>query len=164
MSADDIPLLFRTSCKIRRMELRRYLDEVIRRVVRGRSIACLVTSDAEVRRLNRQFRGQNSATDVLSFPASEKNGPPESKNGFAGDLAISVDRARRQAAEHGHSLEDELRILILHGALHLTGLDHENDAGRMARAEARWRRRLGLPQGLIERALIERALIQRAGK
>jgi probable rRNA maturation factor len=145
MSADDIPLLFHTSRKMRRNELRRFLDEVVRRVVRGRSIACLVTGDAEVRRLNRRFRGKNSATDVLSFPSSEKNG-------FAGDLAISVDRARRQAAEQGHSLEDELRILILHGALHLTGLDHENDAGRMARAEARWRRRLGLPTGLIERA------------
>ncbi len=150
MSADDIPLLFHTSRKMRRNELRRFLDEVVRRVVRGRSIACLVTGDAEVRRLNRWFRGKNSATDVLSFPSSEKNG-------FAGDLAISVDHARRQAAEHGHSLEDELRILILHGALHLTGLDHENDAGRMARAEARWRRRLGLPTGLIERALTERA-------
>ena len=150
MSADDIPLLFHTSRKMRRNELRRFLDEVVRRVVRGRSIACLVTGDAEVRRLNRWFRGKNSATDVLSFPSSEKNG-------FAGDLAISVDHARQQAAEHGHSLEDELRILILHGALHLTGLDHENDAGRMARAEARWRRRLGLPTGLIERALTERA-------
>jgi probable rRNA maturation factor len=150
MSADDIPLLFRTSRKMRRMELRRFLAEVIRSVARGRSIACLVTGDAEVRRLNRQFRGKNSATDVLSFPSSEKNG-------FAGDLAISVDRACRQAAEHGHSLEDELRILILHGALHLTGLDHENDAGRMARSEVRWRRRLGLPLGLIERALIEGA-------
>ena len=63
-----------------------------------------------------------------------------------------IDRARRQAAEHGHSLEDELRILILHGALHLAGLDHEKDAGRMARSEARWRQRLGLPTGLIERA------------
>lgn len=150
MSADDIPLLFHTSRKMRRTELRRFLEEVVRRVARGRSIACLVTSDAEVRRLNRRFRGKNSTTDVLSFPSSEKNG-------FAGDLAISVDRARRQAAEQGHSLEEELRILILHGALHLTGLDHENDAGRMARSEARWRRRLGLPPGLIERALIERA-------
>jgi len=150
MSADDIPLLFDTSRKMRRTQLRRFLEEVVRRVARGRSIACLVTGDAEVRRLNRRFRGKNSTTDVLSFPSSEKNG-------FAGDLAISVDRARRQAAEQGHSLEDELRILILHGALHLTGLDHENDAGRMARSEARWRRRLGLPPGLIERALIERA-------
>jgi probable rRNA maturation factor len=150
MSADDIPLLFDTSRKMRRTQLRRFLEEVVRRVARGRSIACLVTGDAEVRRLNRRFRGKNSTTDVLSFPSSEKNG-------FAGDLAISVDRARRQAAEQGHSLEDELRILILHGALHLTGLDHENDAGRMARSEARWRRRLGLPPGLIERALMERA-------
>lgn len=150
MSADDIPLLFHTSRKMRRTQLRRFLEEVVRRVARGRSIACLVTGDAEVRRLNRRFRGKNSTTDVLSFPFSEKNG-------FAGDLAISVDRARRQAAEQGHSLEDELRILILHGALHLTGLDHENDAGRMARSEARWRRRLGLPPGLIERTSIERA-------
>jgi probable rRNA maturation factor len=150
MSADDIPLLFHTPRKMRRTQLRRFLEEVVRRVARGRSIACLVTGDAEVRRLNRRFRGKNSTTDVLSFPSSEKNG-------FAGDLAISVDRARRQAAEQGHSLEDELRILILHGALHLTGLDHENDAGRMARSEARWRRRLGLPPGLIERALMERA-------
>jgi probable rRNA maturation factor len=150
MSADDIPLLFHTSRKMRRTQVRRFLEEVVQRVARGRSIACLITGDAELRRLNRRFRGKNSATDVLSFPSPEKNG-------FAGDLAISVDRARRQAAEHGHSLEDELRILILHGALHLTGLDHENDAGRMARSEARWRRRLGLPGGLIERALIERA-------
>lgn len=145
MSADEIPLLFHTSRKMRRTELRRFLQELVRRVARGRSISCLITGDAEVRRLNRRFRGQNSATDVLSFPSSEKNG-------CAGDLAISVDRARRQAAEHGHSLEDELRILILHGALHLTGLDHESDQGRMARSEARWRRRLGLPAGLIERA------------
>lgn len=164
MSADVIPLLFHTSRKMRRTELRRFLDEVIRRVARGRSIACLVAGDAEVRRLNRRFRGKNSATDVLSFPSSKNNGPAGRKNASAGDLAISADRARRQAAEYGHSLEDELRILMLHGALHLTGLDHENDAGRMARSEARWRRRLGLPMGLIERALIERALIERAGK
>jgi|SRR5579863_737113 len=156
MSSDDIPLLFRTSRKMRRIELRRFLDEVIRRVARGRSIACLLTGDAEVRRLNRRFRGKNSATDVLSFPSLGKNGPGD-KNCCAGDLAISVDRARRQAVEHGHSLEDELRILMLHGALHLTGLDHENDAGRMARSEARWRQRLGLRMGLIERAVIERA-------
>jgi probable rRNA maturation factor len=164
MSADDIPLLFHTSRKMRRMELRRFLDEVIRRVARGRSIACLITGDAEVRRLNRRFRGRNSTTDVLSFPSPGKNGPAGAKNGVAGDLAISVDRARRQAAVRGHSLEDEVRILILHGALHLTGLDHENDAGRMARSEARWRRRLGLPTGLIERELIERALLERAGR
>ena len=144
------------------------LDRFVARAKRAAglrgAVTILVTSSAELRRLNNRFRGKDKPTDVLSFPSSEKNGPPGAKNGFAGDLAISVDRARRQATEHGHSLEDELRILILHGALHLTGLDHENDAGRMARSEARWRRRLGLPMGLIERALIERALIERAGK
>jgi probable rRNA maturation factor len=144
MSPDDIPLLFRTARRVRRGDLRQFLVEITRRVTRGRLIACLITDDAEIRRLNKKFRGQNSATDVLSFAAG---GDP----GVSGDLAISVDRAKAQAAEHGHSLEDELRILMLHGALHLAGLDHETDAGKMAKAEARWRKRLGLPAGLIER-------------
>ena len=69
----------------------------------------------------------------------------------AGDIAISIDRARVQAAEHGHSVADELRILMLHGALHLAGMDHETDSGEMAQAELRWRKRLGLPGGLLER-------------
>ena len=145
MSSDDIPLLFRTSLRIRRGELRQFLEELTRVVMRGRSIACLITGDAELQRLNRRFRGKDSATDVLSFSSG-------GGNGFAGDVAISADRARAQAAEHGHSIDDELRILMLHGALHLAGMDHETDSGRMARAEARWRRRLGLPGGLIERA------------
>jgi len=68
-----------------------------------------------------------------------------------GEIAISLDRAAAQAAEHGHSIDEEVRILMLHGALHLTGMDHETDAGEMARAETRWRKRLGLPCGLIER-------------
>ena len=145
MSPDDIPLLFHTSQRINREELRRFLDELTRRVARGRTVTCLIANDAEVRRLNRQFRGQNRATDVLSFP-------PANVNGLAGDIAISIDRARMQAAERGHSLTDELRILMLHGALHLAGMDHESDSGEMARAESRWRKRLGLPDGLIERA------------
>jgi probable rRNA maturation factor len=144
MSDDDIPLLFHTARRVRRAELRRFLGEVSRRVARGRAISCLITDDAAILRLNRKFRGKNSATDVLSFPA-------QNANGLLGDVAISIDRAKEQAAEHGHSLEDELRILILHGALHLAGMDHETDSGEMARAEARWRRRLGLPAGLIER-------------
>jgi len=65
--------------------------------------------------------------------------------------AISAARARVQAAAIGHSLENEIRILMLHGVLHLTGLDHETDSGEMARAEMRWRRKLGLPAGLIQR-------------
>ena len=144
MSPDDIPLLFRTSRRIRRGELRQFLERLTTLVTRGRSIACLITDDAEVRRLNKRFRGKNAATDVLSFPSG-------GGNGFAGDLAISADRAKAQADEHGHAIDDELRILMLHGALHLAGMDHETDSGEMALAEARWRKRLGLPSGLIER-------------
>ena len=145
MPPGDIALLFRTSRRLRRPELRKFLEDLARRVTRGRAISCLITDDAEIRRLNRRFRGKNSATDVLSFPSA-------GGHGFAGDLGISIDRARVQAAEYGHSVEDELRILMLHGALHLSGLDHENDSGEMARAEARWKKRLGLPAGLIQRA------------
>jgi probable rRNA maturation factor len=154
MSLDDIPLLFHTSShtspRINREELRGFLDELTRRVARGRTITCLIANDAEIRRLNRQFRGQNHATDVLSFP-------PANVNGLAGDIAISIDRAREQATERGHSLADELRILMLHGALHLAGMDHESDSGEMARAESRWRKRLGLPVGLIERSASKKA-------
>jgi probable rRNA maturation factor len=130
---------------MRKTELRNFLVELTRRVTRGRGISCLITSDAEVRRMNKQYRKKNHATDVLSFPSAEGNG-------FAGDLAISIDRARVQAAEQRHSLENELCILMLHGALHLAGMDHEKDAGEMARAEMRWRQKLGLPAGLIERS------------
>jgi probable rRNA maturation factor len=110
----------------------------VKRVARGRDITCLISTDAELRRLNRQFRGKNYATDVLSFPPAE--------------MAISLDRAAAQAKELGHSLDEELRILMLHGLLHLCGMDHETDAGQMRRTETRWRKKLGLPSGLIERA------------
>jgi len=92
--------------------------------------------------LNRRFRGRNYAPDVLSFPPA---------NGGPGEVAISFDRAMAQAAEFGHGVEEELRILMLHGMLHLGGMDHETDSGEMAQAEARWRRRLNLPPGLVER-------------
>ena len=143
-SDDDIPLLFSPPSRMRKTELRHFLGELTRRVTRGRAIACLVTSDAELRRMNKSYRRRNYATDVLSFPAG-------AGDDAAGDVAISIDRARAQATECGHSLQDELRILMLHGALHLAGLDHEKDSGEMARAETRWRKRLGLPAGLIER-------------
>jgi probable rRNA maturation factor len=104
-------------------------------------VTCLITTDRELRALNRKFRGKDYATDVLSFPSRE-----------GGEIAISLDRAAAQADEHGHSLETEVRILILHGLLHLAGMDHGTDHGEMASAEARWRKRLGLPSGLIERA------------
>jgi probable rRNA maturation factor len=122
--------------------LRRFARKLQREVARGERFDCLVTGDAELRRLNREFRGKDYPTDVLSFPGSD---------GHLGDLAISAARARAQAREFGHTTEDEFRILMLHGVLHLMGMDHEADNGRMARAERRWRRELGLPNGLIER-------------
>jgi len=113
-------------------------------VTRGRPFTCLVTTDAELRRLNRDFRKKDYATDVLSFPSRQSLG-------FLGDIAISFDLARTNAAEHGHTVRREVEILMLHGVLHLLGMDHENDAGQMARAENKWRAALGLPRGLIAR-------------
>lgn len=104
-------------------------------------MTCLITTDGELQRLNCEFRAKDYATDVLSFPSPD----------HGGEIAISWDRAQAQAAEMGHSVDDELRILMLHGALHLIGMDHETDRGEMGRAEARWRKKLGLPVGLIER-------------
>jgi probable rRNA maturation factor len=118
-------------------------------------VEVLLTSDAELKRLNRSFRGKNKATDVLSFPAFVPEGFPA---GFpvpdtAGDLAISLETAARQAAAFGHSLDDEVRILLLHGLLHLSGLDHETDNGEMAAREAELRDKLRLPNGLIARTV-----------
>jgi probable rRNA maturation factor len=110
-------------------------------------VTVLLTTDAAIAKLNRQFRGKNKATDVLSFPAAGVGA-----EGMAGDLAISVTTAMRQAAEQGHSLAVEIKVLVVHGLLHLAGYDHEVDDGKMARREHVLRARLGLPQGLIERA------------
>src|SRR3954468_10394696 len=129
--------------------IRRFARKLEREVAKGRRFDCLVTGDAELRKLNRDFRGKDYATDVLSFPSLAR---PLASAATIGDLAISAARARAQAREFGHTTEDELRVLMLHGVLHLLGMDHETDGGRMARAERRWRRELGLPNGLIERA------------
>lgn len=107
----------------------------------------LLTSDLQLRKLNRRFRGKNKSTDVLSFPA-----PFELSAVHAGDLAISLETAERQAREHGHALREEVRILLLHGLLHLGGMDHETDSGQMAAREAGLRSHLRLPVGLIARA------------
>jgi probable rRNA maturation factor len=109
-------------------------------------VEVLLTSDAELKRLNRTFRGKNKPTDILSFPA------PTELPELSGDLAISLDTAARQAAEHGHALAVEVKILLLHGLLHLAGEDHETDHGEMAAREATLRRELKLPSSLIERA------------
>ena len=124
-----------------------------RRLVRlSETVNVLVTNSAELRSLNRQFRGIDKATDVLSFPSPlPTNG--QSKR-FAGDLAISADIARDNATRLGHSAADEKKILVLHGVLHLAGFDHEHDRGEMARKESQLRRQLKLETGLIERTRI----------
>ena len=127
--------------------LSRFLAEAQKTVRLKGQVTVLLTTDAAIRKLNRQFRGKNKATDVLSFPA-EGIGAEK----IAGDLAISVPTARKQAVEQNHSLSTEIKVLILHGLLHLAGHDHESDNGKMARRERLLRARLNLPQGLIERA------------
>jgi probable rRNA maturation factor len=129
-------------------------------------VGLALLSDAAVRRLNRTFRGVDRATDVLSFPSgppapgawptagyarARAQGPTAFQDSHLGDIAIALGVARRQAAERCHSLATELRILALHGLLHLMGYDHEADQGRMLRVEERLRRRAGLPAGLIAR-------------
>lgn len=135
--------------------LARFLRDAQAAVKLRGQVTVLLTTDKAIRKLNRQFRGKNKATDVLSFPSyspvsKARPGAPER---IAGDLAISVDTARKQAAELGHALAVEIKVLMLHGLLHLAGYDHETDDGEMARREASLRKRLGLPQGLIERSV-----------
>jgi probable rRNA maturation factor len=128
--------------------LSRFLREAQATVRLRGQVFVLLTTDRNIRRLNRKFRGKNKATDVLSFPAEPVVQKYEK---ITGDLAIGVPTARRQAREQGHALSVELKVLILHGLLHLAGFDHETDHGEMARRERRLRARLGLPRGLIER-------------
>lgn len=146
-SIDTSVIFRRVSREIRPRSLERFARKLQNAVAKGRPFDCLITGDAELRRLNLKFRAKDQPTDVLSFPSGTDllAGPS------LGSLAISLARARAQARAFGHSTEDEIRILMLHGILHLTGLDHETDTGRMARAEKLWRARLGLPTSLLER-------------
>jgi len=122
--------------------LSRWLRQVAPAKARGHVTIALVT-DRRIQQLNRTFRGMDKATDVLSFPADEP--------GMLGDVVIARGVARRQARGAGHDFPTEVRVLALHGLLHLLGYDHEHDGGRMARLEARLRRKGGLREGLIER-------------
>ena len=122
-----------------------------RRAVRLRGIVnVLVTGNREMRALNRQFRGKDKATDVLSFPTPLQ--PNARPNRIVGELAISADIARENSTRLGHSVADEVKILVLHGVLHIAGFDHEKDNGEMAAREQRLRRQLKLEHGLIERS------------
>jgi probable rRNA maturation factor len=147
---------------VRAAGLSSWLRRVAPKAARGRVSIALV-SDARVRGLNRLYRRQDHATDVLSFPARLKAQPLETRhNGvsvnppvdeFLGDIVIARGVARRQARAARHSELTELRVLALHGLLHLLGYDHETDGGRMRRVEQRLRRKGGLREGLIERTL-----------
>jgi probable rRNA maturation factor len=104
-------------------------------------VAVLVASRRKIQALNRRFRRQDRATDVLSFPGVH-----------GGDIAICAEIARANARRLGHSLAEELKVLMLHGLLHLAGYDHEVDQGQMEAVEARLRARMELPLSLIQRA------------
>jgi probable rRNA maturation factor len=132
-----------TSGNVRAPGLGRWLHGVAPGRARG-ILTIAVVPDARVRGLNRQYRRKDLATDVLSFPAGER--------GVLGDVVIAAGVAKRQAKAAGHTLQTELRVLALHGLLHLIGYDHEADQGRMARIEQRLRRKGGLGEGLLERA------------
>ena len=110
------------------------------------TVNVLLTSSAEMKSLNRRFRNQDKPTDVLSFPA-ESSAPKKS----AGEIAISAEIATQNAHSLGHSPAEEVKILVLHGVLHLRGYDHECDNGQMAKREKQLRAQLHLPLGLIER-------------
>ena len=114
-------------------------------------VCVALVSDARMRALNRQFRGKDKVTDVLSFPADPSTSLRAPTRGFLGDIVIASGVAKKQAKAAGHTLNTEIRILALHGLLHLVGYDHDADDGKMARVEARLRKKAGLPEGLIER-------------
>lgn len=138
--------------------LAKWLGDTAPSSARGEVTVALV-SDGRMRALNRSFRGKDYATDVLSFPVAASDRAaitplPRTKGGptgYLGDIVIATGVAQRQADESGHSVGTELRILALHGLLHLLGYDHETDDGRMARVERKLRRKAGLTAGLIER-------------
>jgi len=119
-----------------------WLRRIAPRSARG-TLTIAILPNNRVKALNRRYRGKNAGTDVLAFPGTAT---------WLGDIAISREIAQKQAKLLGHSLKAELRVLALHGLLHLLGYDHDSDDGRMARIEARLRRKARLPLGLIARS------------
>ncbi len=136
--------------------LARWLSEVAPASASGEVTVALV-GDRQIRSLNRRFRALDRVTDVLAFPVDGAGAAPDpwpraSGPRYLGDIVIATDRARRQAQAEGHSLTTELRVLALHGLLHLLGYDHGRDAGQMERIEGRLRRQGGLPPTRIQRS------------
>lgn len=132
-----------------RSTLERFMLRARRAIHLRDGVDVLVTSSAELRSLNQRFRSKDRATDVLSFPAPPGAIPQARRS--AGEVAISADIARENAMRMGHSVAEEIKILTLHGILHLAGFDHERDNGEMARKEKRLRQQLKLGIGLMER-------------
>ena len=143
-----LPSQFRLTSPEKRV-LKNFSKNLSQDVVGGRPFTSLITNDRELQNLNRQFLGNDYPTDVLSFPSAVP--------GHLGELAISVERADAQANLFGHSRVDEIRVLMLHGLLHLAGMDHETDRGAMSRAEKKWRSYFELPATLISRVKTEKA-------
>jgi probable rRNA maturation factor len=129
------------------LALARFLARARRAAGLKGPVTVLLTTSAEMKSLNRRFREKDKPTDVLSFPAE-----PGAQKQFAGEIAISTEIATKNARSLGHAPAEEVKILVLHGVLHLQGYDHECDNGRMARREKQLRAKLHLPLGLIERA------------
>jgi probable rRNA maturation factor len=130
--------------------LARFVDRARKATGLKGGVDVLVTSNAEMKALNQRFRGKDAATDVLSFRVAEEQKIPGK---LAGEIAISADIARRNARALGHGAAEEVKILVVHGILHLRGYDHESDEGQMERQEAKLRAQLRLPIGLIERGI-----------
>jgi len=139
---------------VRKRELQAFLARAIQSVGLRGTVSVLLTGDAQIRQMNRDYRGKDVPTDVLSFPAAGLEARDRRRTRLAGDLAVSLQTAARQAQAFGHPLESEVKILLLHGLLHLAGLDHESDSGQMARRERRLRKELALPSGLIQRSRV----------
>ena len=100
--------------------------------------------DDSMTELNKRFRGRKKTTDVLTFPADDSYNEPSASGRPLGDIVISVDQARRQAADEKHSLATEIRYLVVHGVLHALGYDHETDSGEMNALEVQLRELVGL--------------------
>jgi probable rRNA maturation factor len=131
---------------VRERALALFAGKAQRAVGLGGQVVIVITTSAELRDLNRKYRHKDEPTDVLSFESHSGQGK------ITGDIAISAEIAAANAAELGHSTETEIKILILHGLLHLAGYDHEIDGGKMQGRETALRQQLKLPAGLIERA------------
>ena len=139
------------------LALGRFLARARRAAGLKGTVNVLLTTSAEMKSLNRRFRGKDKPTDVLSFPAE-----PDAGKQLAGEIAISAEIASHNAHALGHSPAEEVKILVLHGVLHLRGYDHQCDNGQMARHEKHMRAKLHLPLGLIERTTIGRTTPERA--